>query len=68
MTNTDILNDILNIENKFVAIKLENDKLKDMLKEVQPILKRAFFGNYKDQNAADLLYTRILEVVGREMS
>jgi len=64
MTNTDILN----IEDKFVAIKHENDKLKDMLKEVQPILKIAFFANYKDRNAADLLLTRIIEVVGREMN
>lgn len=64
MSNTDILK----IEDKFVAIKHENDKLKEILKEVQPILRKAFFGNYKDQNAADLLLTRILEVVGREMS
>ena len=64
MSNTDILK----IEDKFVAIKHDNDKLKDMLKEVQPILKKAFFADYKDQNAADQLLTRILEVVGREMS
>ena len=36
----------------------------DLLREVLPILHRAFFANYKDTNAANELYDKIKAVVG----
>ncbi len=42
----------------------ENDRLKELLRECQPVLKRAFFANYKDTNTANELYDKIKKVVG----
>lgn len=39
-------------------------KAKDLLREALPILHRAFFANYKDTNAANELYDRIIKAVG----
>lgn len=39
-------------------------KAKDLLRESLPILKAAFFANYKDTNAANELYDKIKKVVG----
>ena len=50
-------------------LKRENAFLNDMkklLRELQPVLRAAFFANYKDQNKADELYSRIAQIVGRE--
>ena len=46
------------------ALVKENDRLKELLRECQPVLKRAFFANYKDTNAANELYDKIKKVVG----
>ncbi len=43
-----------------------NLKYKDLLREVQPVLRAAFFANPKDQNKADELYDRITNLVGKE--
>lgn len=40
--------------------------MKKLLREIQPVLRAAFFANYKDQNKADELYSRIVQIVGRE--
>lgn len=40
--------------------------MKKLLRELQPVLRAAFFANYKDQNKADELYSRIAQIVGRE--
>ena len=46
------------------ALVKENNRLKELLRECQPVLKRAFFANYKDTNAANELYDKIKKVVG----
>lgn len=43
-----------------------NEDMKNLLRETQPVLRRAFFANYKDTNAANELYDKITEIVGRE--
>lgn len=48
------------------ALVKENDRLKELLRECQPVLKRAFFANYKDTNAANELYDKITDIVGKE--
>ncbi len=40
--------------------------MKKLLREVQSVLRAAFFANYKDQNKADELYSRIAQIVGKE--
>lgn len=42
------------------------NNMKKLLRELQPVLRAAFFANFKDQNKADELYSRITQVVGRE--
>lgn len=39
-------------------------KAKSLLRESLPVLHRAFFANYKDTNAANELYDRIIKAVG----
>ena len=46
------------------ALVKENDRLKELLRECQPVLRRAFFANYKDTNTANELYDKIKKVVG----
>lgn len=36
-----------------------NEDMKNLLRETQPVLRRAFFANYKDTNAANELYDKI---------
>ena len=48
------------------ALTKENDQLKKLLRECLPILHRAFFANYKDTNAANELYDKIVKKVGKE--
>lgn len=40
--------------------------MKKLLRELQPVLRAAFFANFKDQNKADELYSRIAQIVGSE--
>ena len=40
--------------------------MKKLLREIQPVMRAAFFANYKDQNKADELKNRIERIVGRE--
>lgn len=44
----------------------ENRALKELLRELRPILRKAFFAHYEPQNKADELYDKITEIVGRE--
>lgn len=39
---------------------------KELLNKIQPILGRAFFANFMDQDKADELRCRIDQIVGRE--
>lgn len=36
-----------------------NEVMKNLLRETQPVLRRAFFANYKDTNTANELYDKI---------
>ena len=36
-----------------------NEDMKNLLRETQPVLRRAIFVNYKDTNAANELYDKI---------
>lgn len=42
----------------------ENYEAKKLLRDSLPVLHRAFFANYKDTNAANELYDRIIKAVG----
>lgn len=42
----------------------ENESMKQLLRETLPVLRRAFFANYKDTNAANELYDKIKKAVG----
>lgn len=42
----------------------ENYEAKKLLRESLPVLHRTFFANYKDTNAANELYHRIIKAVG----
>ena len=56
MTDTDMLH-MSTLENKV-------EQQEQLLRESLPILRRAFFANYKDSNAADKLYDKIKSIVG----
>ena len=45
----------------------ENETMKQLLRETLPVLRRAFFANYKDTNAANELYDKIKKVVGTDI-
>lgn len=51
-------------ENKRLADKV--DELKDILREVQPVLRMAFFAHYEETNKANELYDQITKIVGKE--
>lgn len=46
------------------ALTKENDQLKKLLRECLPVLRRAFFANYQDQDKCDELRDKIRKVVG----
>ena len=59
----------MNINGKWFnepEIKAYISKLEGLLKELQPVLGRAFFANFNDQDKLDELRDRITEVVGKE--
>ena len=58
MTDTDML--------YMGAIAKENENMKQLLRETLPVLRAAFFANYKDTNAANELYDKIADIVGKE--
>lgn len=47
-------------------VKAYINDMKKLLRELQPVLRAAFFANHKDQNKADELKNRIDQIVGRE--
>jgi len=46
------------------ALVKENDRLRELLRECLPILRRAFFANYQDQDKCDELRDKIGKVAG----
>ena len=58
MTDTDMLH--------MAAMETKNMELHLLLRELQPVLRRAFFANFNDQKKADELYDKITKVVGKE--
>lgn len=51
-------------ENKRLADKV--DELSDILREVQPVLRAAFFAHFEQTNKANELYDKIAKIVGKE--
>lgn len=43
-----------------------NLKYKSLLREIQPVLRAAFFAHYEQTNKANELYDKITEIVGKE--
>lgn len=58
MNDTDMLS--------YAAVEKENAEMRELLKELRPILRKAFFAHYEPQNKADELYDRIVKIVGKE--
>lgn len=59
----------MNINNRELSepeIRAYINDMKKLLRELQPVLRAAFFANFKDQNKADELKNRIERIVGRE--
>lgn len=56
MVDTDMLH-MSALENKV-------EQQEQLLRESLPILRKAFFANYKDTNAANELYDKIKSIVG----
>ena len=48
------------------ALKKKVEQQEQLLRESLPILRRAFFANYQDQDKCDELRDKIGEVVGRK--
>ena len=46
------------------SITKENEQLRELLRECRPVLRRAFFANYQDQDKCDELRDKIGKVVG----
>lgn len=53
MSDTDVLH--------MAAMEKENMELWKLLQETRPVLRAAFFANYKDQNKANELYDKIVK-------
>lgn len=47
-------------------IQMVDTEVEQLLRESLPILRRAFFANYQDQDECDELRDKIGEVVGRK--
>ena len=59
----------MNINNRELSepeVKAYINDMKKLLRELQPVLRAAFFANHKDQTKADELKNRIERIVGRE--
>lgn len=57
---------VKNYEVQTKKLDEENQELKDLLREIQPVLHMAFFANFKDTNKANELYDKIVKIVGKE--
>ena len=47
-------------------LEQDNKKFEDLLREVRPVLRAAFFAHYEQTNKANELYDKIVEIVGKE--
>ena len=59
----------MNINNRELSepeVRAYINDMKKLLRELQPVLRAAFFANHKDQTKADELKNRIERIVGRE--
>ena len=57
---------VKNYETQAMKLDEENQELKNLLREIQPVLHIAFFANFKDTNKANELYDKIVKIVGKE--
>ncbi len=58
MNDTDMLS--------YAAVEKENAEMRELLYELRPILRKAFFAHYEQTNKANELYDKITEIVGKE--
>lgn len=65
MTDTDMMY-MAAQEKRIEELEEEMKKVKELLRETRPVLRRAFFANYKDTDKANELYDRIVKIVGKE--
>lgn len=65
MTDTDMMY-MAAQEKRIEELEEEMKKVKELLRETQPVLRRAFFANYKDTDKSNELYDRIVKIVGKE--
>ena len=59
----------MNINNRELSepeVRAYINDMKKLLREIQPVLRAAFFANFKDQNKADELRCKIDQIVGKE--
>ena len=57
---------VSNYKTQMLKLDEENQSLKSLLREIQPVLHMAFFANFKDSNKANELYDKIGKIVGKE--
>lgn len=57
---------VKNYETQSTRLDEENQSLRILLREIQPVLHMAFFANFKDADKANELYDKITEIVGKE--
>ena len=59
----------MNINNRELSepeVRAYINDMKKLLREIQPVLRAAFFANFKDQNKADELKNRIERITGKD--
>lgn len=57
---------VSNYKTQMLKLDEENQSLKSLLREIQPVLHIAFFANFKDSTKANELYDQITKIVGKE--
>ena len=62
-TDTDLLF-MAHQQKRLETIEAENKKMKGLLEDIKPVLKRAFFAHHADTKKADELYDKICDIVG----
>lgn len=63
MSDTDMLY-MASLQKRLDASEEENRKLKELLRDIQPLITRALYVNYKQTKAADEVYDRIVKALG----
>jgi len=54
------------LQKRLDAADEENRKLKELLRDIQPLITGALYVNYKQTKAADEVYDRIVKALGEK--